>query len=58
MTTNYPLLPIKITSMFIGEITTQPELGSALSLVMIAIMIFVLGLCSLFKNAFYKGGYK
>jgi putative spermidine/putrescine transport system permease protein len=58
MTTNYPLLPIKITSMFIGEMTSQPEVGSALSLVMIAIMFLVLGLCMLFKNVFYKGGYK
>jgi putative spermidine/putrescine transport system permease protein len=58
MTTNYPLLPIKITSMFIGEMAPRPETGSALSLVMIAIMLLVIGLCNLFKNVFYKGGYK
>jgi putative spermidine/putrescine transport system permease protein len=58
MATNYPLLPIKITSMYIGEMNPQPEMGSALSLVMIAIMLSVLGLCNLFKNVFYKGGYK
>ncbi|MDR0720158.1 MAG: ABC transporter permease subunit [Treponema sp.] len=56
MTTNYPLLPIKITSMVSGEMSPQPELGSALSLVMIAIMLLVIGLCNLFRNVFYKGG--
>jgi putative spermidine/putrescine transport system permease protein len=58
MATNYPLLPIKITSMFTGEMAPQPEVGSALSLVMIAIMLSVIGLCNLFRNIFYKGGYK
>jgi putative spermidine/putrescine transport system permease protein len=58
MTTNYPLLPIKITSMYTGEMSPQPEMGSALSLVMIAIMLSVIGLCNLFKSIFYKGGYK
>jgi putative spermidine/putrescine transport system permease protein len=58
MATNYPLLPIKITSMYTGEMTPQPEMGSALSLVMIAIMLFVIGLCNLFRKIFYKGGYK
>jgi putative spermidine/putrescine transport system permease protein len=58
MSTNYPLLPIKITSMYTGEMTAQPEVGSALSLVMIGIMLSVIGLCNLFRNIFYKGGYK
>jgi putative spermidine/putrescine transport system permease protein len=58
MATNYPLLPIKITSMYTGEMNPQPEIGSALSLVMIAIMLSVIGLCNLFRNIFYKGGYK
>jgi ABC-type uncharacterized transport system permease subunit len=58
MSTNYPLLPIKITSMITGEMTTQPEVAAALSLVMIAIMLSVIGLCNLFKTTFYKGGFK
>ncbi|MDR1863794.1 MAG: hypothetical protein LBQ67_07735 [Treponema sp.] len=58
MATNYPLLPIKITSMYTGEMAPQPEVGSALSLVMIAIMLSVIGLCNVFRNVFYKGGYK
>jgi putative spermidine/putrescine transport system permease protein len=55
MSTNYPLLPIKITSMYTGEMTAQPEMGSALSMVMIVIMLAVIGLCNLFKKIFYKG---
>jgi putative spermidine/putrescine transport system permease protein len=58
MATNYPLLPIKITSMYTGEMNPQPEMGSALSLVMIVIMLSVTGLCNLFKNIFYRGGHK
>jgi len=58
MATNYPLLPIKITSMYTGEMTLQPELGAALSLVMIGIMLAVIGLCNVLKNVLYKGGYK
>jgi putative spermidine/putrescine transport system permease protein len=58
MSTNYPLLPIKITSMYTGEMAAQPEMGSALSLVMVGIMLSVVGLCNLFRNIFYKGGYK
>jgi putative spermidine/putrescine transport system permease protein len=58
MATNYPLLPIKITSMFTGEMAPQPEVGSALSLVMIGIMLAVIGLCNVFKSVFYKGGIK
>ncbi|MDR1178326.1 MAG: ABC transporter permease subunit [Spirochaetaceae bacterium] len=58
MSTNFPLLPIKITSMYTGEMAPQPEMGSALSLVMVAIMLSVIGLCNLFRTVFYKGGYK
>jgi putative spermidine/putrescine transport system permease protein len=56
MMTNYPLLPIKITSMYTGEAVQQQELGAALSIVMIAIMLAVIALCNLIKVLFYKGG--
>jgi ABC-type uncharacterized transport system permease subunit len=56
MNTNYSLLSVKIASMYTGEMQSQPEAGSALSLVMIAIMFSVLGLCNLFKRIFYRGG--
>jgi ABC-type uncharacterized transport system permease subunit len=44
--------------MYTGEMTLQPELGAALSLVMIGIMLAVIGLCNVLKNVLYKGGYK
>jgi putative spermidine/putrescine transport system permease protein len=56
MSTNYPLLPIKITSMYTGEAVQQQELGAALSIVMILIMLGVIALCNLVKVLFYKGG--
>jgi putative spermidine/putrescine transport system permease protein len=56
MSTNYPLLPVKITSMYTGEAVQQQELGAALSIVMIAIMLLVIALCNLTKTIFYKGG--
>jgi putative spermidine/putrescine transport system permease protein len=55
MTTNYPLLPIKITSMYTGEAVQQQELGAALSVVMIAIMLAVIAACNLVKKLFYRG---
>ena len=56
MSTNYPLLPIKITSMFTGEMAQQQELGSALSITMMLIMLLVIFLCNMVKKRFYKGG--
>lgn len=56
MMTNYPLLPIKITSMYTGEAVQQQELGAALSIVMIAFMLGLTALCNLVKVLFYKGG--
>jgi putative spermidine/putrescine transport system permease protein len=55
MTTNYPLLPIKITSMYTGEAVQQQELGAALSIVMITIMLAVIAGCNLVKKVFYRG---
>ena len=56
MSTNYPMLPIKITSMFTGEMAQQQELGSALSITMMLIMLLVIFLCNMIKKHFYKGG--
>ena len=57
MTTNYPLLPIKIASMFTGEMAQQEEMGSALSIVMMVIMLTVIALSNLCKKKlYYKGG--
>ena len=56
LSTNYPLLPIKITSMFTGETVQQQEMGSALSIAMMLIMLLVIFLCNMVKKIFYKGG--
>lgn len=49
-----PLLPIKITDMFVGDVRQRPELGSALSIVMLLIMLLVLTCTNLVKKLFQK----
>lgn len=55
MTTNLPLLPIKVASMFTGEMRLQQEMGSALSITMMVMMLVVITLCNLAKRVFCKG---
>ena len=50
-----PLLPIKITDTFVGDVRQRPELGSALSIVMLLIMLLVLGCTNFVKKLFQKG---
>ncbi len=50
VTTNVPVLAVKITSMFTGEMAQQKELGSALSIVMLLIMFAVICSCNLLKK--------
>lgn len=49
------LLPIKIADMFVGDIKQRPGLGSALSIVLLALMLAVLGITNLVKRKFEKG---
>lgn len=56
VTTNIPLLPVKITTMFTGEMKMQREMGSALTLWMMCLMLLVIFVCNLLKKIFYKGG--
>ena len=56
VTTSIPLLPVKITTMFTGEMTPQRELGSTLAIWMILIMLAVIWGCNLIKKLMYKGG--
>lgn len=56
VTTSIPLLPVKITTMFTGEMTPQREMGSALAIWMIVIMLLVIAGCNLLKKLLYKGG--
>lgn len=46
MGNNYALLPIKISTMFTGDIVQQKELGSALSAVMIGLIVLVTVICN------------
>ena len=46
---SFLLLPIKIQSMFVGDVKLQPELGSALSTIMLLILVAVMGACNLVK---------
>lgn len=49
------LLPIKIVDMFVGDVKQRPGLGSALSLVMLTIMLVEIGLTNLCKKHFERG---
>lgn len=49
------LLPIKIADMFVGDIKQRPELGSALSIVLLLFMLAVLALTNIIKRKFEKG---
>jgi putative spermidine/putrescine transport system permease protein len=53
--TNYSTMPLKIAAMFSKDATQQTELGSALSLTMIVIILLVMGLTNLLKNKLAKG---
>lgn len=49
------LLPVKIVDMFVGDVRQRPGLGSALSIVMLAIVLIEIGLTNLCKKHFEKG---
>ena len=53
---NMPILPVKITYIFTGETSGQYNVGSALCVWMILIMVIVIALCNLVKKCTYKGG--
>ena len=48
-------LPIKIVDMFVGDVRQRPEMGSALSIVLLAIVLVEIGLTNLCKRHFEKG---
>ena len=56
VTTSIPLLPVKITTMFTGEMTPQREMGAALAIWMIVLMLSVIFICNFLKKKLYKGG--
>jgi putative spermidine/putrescine transport system permease protein len=56
VTTSIPLLPVKITTMFTGEMTPQREMGAALAIWMVFLMLAVIFICNFLKKKLYKGG--
>ena len=50
VTTSIPLLPVKITTMFTGEMTQQKEMGSALAIWMVFLMLLVIAVCNFIKK--------
>ena len=49
------LLPVKIVDMFVGDVKQRPGLGSALSIVLLVIVLIEIGLTNLCKRHFEKG---
>lgn len=56
VSTNLPLLAVKTASMYTGEMQLQQEMGAALSITMLSLMLVIIGLCNLLKGLLYKGG--
>ena len=56
VTTSIPLLPVKITTMFTGEMTQQKEMGSALAIWMDLLMLLVIAVCNFIKKRLCRGG--
>lgn len=50
--TNIPLLPIQIANMYIGDLRQRPELGSALSITLLLIMLLVIWVTNVLKKRF------
>ena len=50
--TNIPLLPIQIANMYIGDLRQRPELGSALSITLLLIMLLVIWITNFLKKRF------
>lgn len=49
------LLPVKVVDMFVGDVKQRPGLGSALSIVLLAIVLAQIGLTNLCRRHFEKG---
>ena len=52
------LLPVKVVDMFVGDVKQRPGLGSALAIVLLAIVVVQIGLTNLCKRHFEKGAKK
>lgn len=56
VTTSIPLLPVKITTMFTGEMTQQKEMGAALAIWMVFLMLLMIAVCNFIKKRLCRGG--
>lgn len=52
------LLPVKVVDMFVGDVKQRPGVGSALAMVLLAIVVIQIGLTNLCKRHFEKGAGK
>lgn len=52
--TNVPLLPIQIASMYVGDMRQRPELGSALSITLLLMMLIVVAVSNLLTRRYEK----
>ena len=53
---NYALLPINVSGMFVGDVTQRKEMGGALSVVMMILMIIAMAANNAIVNRQKKGG--
>lgn len=53
---NFALLPINVSGMFVGDVTQRKEMGGALSVVMMILMVIAMGANNAIVNRHRKGG--
>lgn len=53
---NFALLPINVSGMFVGDVTQRKEMGGALSVVMMILMVIAMGANNAIVNRQRKGG--
>lgn len=49
------LLPVKIVDMFVGDVRQRPGMGSALSIILLGIVLLQIGITNMIKKYFEKG---
>lgn len=52
------MLPIKVVDMFVGDVKQRPGLGSALSIVLLGIVLIQIGMTNICRRYFEKGASK
>ena len=52
---NYALLPINVSGMFVGDVTQRKEMGGALSVIMMILMVCAILINNAITNRSRKG---